>query len=1521
MRLRTSILVKKLKQFALVSLAICFTMLVSARPLWAQEITAIDFNGDLIGKVIPDGKVVGFDNQLIGNVTADSLILNFDGALIGGVVPQGVAIGNDNKLLGKVSNDGSVRLASGKIIGKVLPNGLVINDYFEIIGAVLFPGLVYSDEGKTVGRLTGDGYYTNLKGQAIGFMTPDGYAYRKVGTDFVLDGRLISSKMVVSLDGEFIGSVVPGGSVSNFDAEIIGKIKANGFVYNDANQVIGKIVRSGYAFDNNGFYLGFVTYNGEVVDNEKLVGRMRADGNIVDEDNNIIGYSVDIAATATDFRGKYIGRIMPEGNIAKGKDTIALMSARGVIVGADGSAIGQLIKNGPVFDYKGSLKAHALSSGSVIDVRGTPLGYSIADQAFDFSGRVLGAVMPDNIVLSNQNEIVGLTGINGQIIANDDHYYVSPYGYVFNAEGEIVGSSLPVSPLYNQNGNVSARIGLNGGALGAGSQNIGNLTGSGMAVDTQNKIVGRTLGASYAVDSNGKLLGHLSEENLILDNNLAVIGKILPDYSVVAVKEADTPNLVPQIGDAFAQQLVNGFNGNLLGYANINGIIKDFSGANIGRVVARGYAVDNNNIVIGHVQDYSTVINNSCELQGVITPKGDVQNFREIHIGKALYNGQVLSDANSILGYVIPRAALIDYSGETIGTIGFDGRVINYNREDLGCINARGQLKTSDNLLIAKVAEYAPVIDFSGKIIGRSVLSGAVINNNGAVSGYQQPDGNVNSTDGLPLGNLFKFTVAFDNDNKFLGRVLEDGSVVNDRLENVGSVDFDGFVVNKKSRVGYALYDFYVYDNNYNAIGYIVRSGDVLSFANQNLGRIDRGFLLDAERKVIARGNRDFYIRDNAKNIIGELNLNGDVVDIYGTIIGTLSAAGEIRNAANTVLANATPLQYYNQVSSVDKRLKMIFDENGRLLGYLDENSDLVDKDGNIIGTTNENGELVDKDGNVLKKMPENAPVYDKAGNVIGYADAEGKVKDLNGKVIGQLDENGNLLDANGNIIGGIGANWYEKAPEKPLDNKKEDKTTPVIGLLEDSKYRKSLGVALTPDGEYLGDIMEDGSVVDENGDVIGHRMPDGLIIDDDGNLIGTEENRKVGADERGDGKGPGGIFVPPGTFGPGGAYGTGTGVTGNLGPGGGYGPGERYDPMRAAALNAAMSERRKNISVGKISNGMRKEAFDGMQKDWSEQGISKVISSWRVDMSEMIFADKPIPAVISRAIDSNNPAPITAFVERNVYAEEGRNVIIPAGSRLVGTLGGVTASTEATSESARVQISWERLIRPDGSLFVFQGLTADAQGRAGALGYVDQQLFKKYTLPVMTSTLTSATAYVMAPNQEAKDNETPKQQAANDARENFLNQMNQVFDEILADKSNIKPMTYIPAGTRIIVFPNADLWLRTVERDQDSSAMLEKPTILIDDKKAVAEREGRKNEDIRKNSTPVNSDVVYEEDDAGVESSKSMPLVESPKKKKTPAPGAATYVAPPPPPSAPTYNKSSGSSNSTTDNSVPALF
>ena len=70
--------------FRKIFLAAGIITVCAVRPAAAEEISAIDFNGDLIGKVIPNGSVVGLDNQLIGNVTADSLIVNSDGKLIGG---------------------------------------------------------------------------------------------------------------------------------------------------------------------------------------------------------------------------------------------------------------------------------------------------------------------------------------------------------------------------------------------------------------------------------------------------------------------------------------------------------------------------------------------------------------------------------------------------------------------------------------------------------------------------------------------------------------------------------------------------------------------------------------------------------------------------------------------------------------------------------------------------------------------------------------------------------------------------------------------------------------------------------------------------------------------------------------------------------------------------------------------------------------------------------------------------------------------------------------------------------------------------------------------------------------------------------------------------------------------------------------------------------------------------------------------------------------------------------------------
>ena len=99
----------------------------------------------------------------------------------------------------------------------------------------------------------------------------------------------------------------------------------------------------------------------------------------------------------------------------------------------------------------------------------------------------------------------------------------------------------------------------------------------------------------------------------------------------------------------------------------------------------------------------------------------------------------------------------------------------------------------------------------------------------------------------------------------------------------------------------------------------------------------------------------------------------------------------------------------------------------------------------------------------------------------------------------------------------------------------------------------------------------------------------------------------------------------------------------------------------------------------------------------------------------------------------------------------------------------------------------------------------------------MDEQLVKKYTLPIVGTMVTSAITYMMAADDDAtykgeNSVESSKQQAASDARDQFMTKMDEILQEIIDSKKEIEPVTYVPAGTRVIIYPMTDLWLRTTK-------------------------------------------------------------------------------------------------------------
>ena len=503
------------------------------------------------------------------------------------------------------------------------------------------------------------------------------------------------------------------------------------------------------------------------------------------------------------------------------------------------------------------------------------------------------------------------------------------------------------------------------------------------------------------------------------------------------------------------------------------------------------------------------------------------------------------------------------------------------------------------------------------------------------------------------------------------------------------------------------------------------------------------------------------------------------------------------------------------------------YDENFIVYGYFTKDGTVLSSVGSKLGVL-EHGFVIDRNNKPVARGNRDYTVRDVSNNAIGELGFDVNVTDYENQNIGYLADDGAIKNSNGDTIARAyslqyysGQHTYRGSGDEWADNKKvgvqdeSRKDSGKTGSVVKDLSRKIIGIALSPDGDIIGDIYDDNTVRDANGVQKGFRTSDGIIVDMDYNPIGIEEIKRTSAES---------MFVPAGTFGNGNAYGIGSQPS-NLGPGGGFGQGERYDPERARALSQLQQMRRKNISVKPISSNFEVSSFTGYEEDgWP--GVEKNISSWRVDMSEMILEDKPIPAVLARSVYASESfsqnVPVTAIVERNIYAEDGRNIIIPAGSRAIGFVNGGGVNSGGNSGGAvKIGISWKRIIRPDGAQFLLNSAqTADAQGRAGAICYLDEQLLKKYSTPLMMTALEGATAYAIASSggttthANGTTTSDDKSKAADDARQQMMEKMQDIFDEILRDKANIKAVTYVPAGTRIIIFPNEDLWLNNEKRN-----------------------------------------------------------------------------------------------------------
>ena len=137
--------------------------------------TFINFEGELTGAVMPDGRVLDTNNEIYGRVLADGSVINQKGKLSGGIIAGDIVINNSDKFTGYVMLDGKVNGTDGMEIGRLLNDEIAIDKENNILGRVFKIGAsVLNNKGEYVGRVSPQGTVIGKEGKEIGYIKNNG---------------------------------------------------------------------------------------------------------------------------------------------------------------------------------------------------------------------------------------------------------------------------------------------------------------------------------------------------------------------------------------------------------------------------------------------------------------------------------------------------------------------------------------------------------------------------------------------------------------------------------------------------------------------------------------------------------------------------------------------------------------------------------------------------------------------------------------------------------------------------------------------------------------------------------------------------------------------------------------------------------------------------------------------------------------------------------------------------------------------------------------------------------------------------------------------------------------------------------------------------------------------------------------------------------------------------------------------------------------------------------------------------
>ncbi|PCK84336.1 conjugal transfer protein TrbI [Rhizobium sophoriradicis] len=194
------------------------------------------------------------------------------------------------------------------------------------------------------------------------------------------------------------------------------------------------------------------------------------------------------------------------------------------------------------------------------------------------------------------------------------------------------------------------------------------------------------------------------------------------------------------------------------------------------------------------------------------------------------------------------------------------------------------------------------------------------------------------------------------------------------------------------------------------------------------------------------------------------------------------------------------------------------------------------------------------------------------------------------------------------------------------------------------------------------------------------------------------------------------------------------------------------------------------------------------------------------------------IPGILETAINSDLPGQIRAITSQDVYSFDGRRILIPTGTRLIGEY-----QSEVTRGQKRIFVIWTRLIRDDGVSVRLNSIGTDSLGRSGLTGHVDNKFRERFGASIMLSIVGGAASYLTGyGSQEASDNSDDAARGEEIARETIAQTFSDMANTVLSENLRIPPTISVSQGERIFVYVRQDLDFSAMYDDPVTEAMKE---------------------------------------------------------------------------------------------------